>query len=96
MNIEKMRSEFEAKYPPQKGVAWHGGAYHLFNQHDCTKLEHRVYLMRWETWQQSRSSLVIELPTYEYANDANEYSKGHRQGIRACREAIQSTGVKVK
>lgn len=56
--------------------------------------------MCWTTffsgWQASRESLVIELPACEYANEASEYSKGHRQGIRACREAIHASGVKTK
>lgn len=61
--------------------------------HECYEdVKHHLFA----AWQESRAALVIELPTCEYANAVSEYSKGHRQGIRACREAIQSTGAKVK
>lgn len=81
MNIELQQYEEFRK--------WHEDEYGY-----CRLLTPYCHL-RWEAWQASRASLVIELPACE-PDAASEYSKGHRQGIRACREAIQSTGVKVK
>ena len=99
MNIEKMRSEFE-EWATKSGLSTVRTPQALMFANGQRRAEGDYIMVEslcaWAAWQQSRSSLVIELPTCEYANDASEYSKGHRQGIRACREAIQSTGVKVK
>lgn len=95
MNIEKIRGEFESAvkrdwpFAPLLRVNQVGAPSDRFYRDD--RIQHA-----WWGWQASRSSLEIELPTCEYANAVSEYSKGHRQGIRACREAIQSTGAKVK
>jgi len=47
-------------------------------------------------YRNGRASVVVELPTCEYANAVSEYSKGHRQGVRACRDAIIAAGGTVK
>lgn len=94
MNIEKMREEFEAyrdKRNAQLEEEGHapGSKWHVTNAH-------------YPTWQQSRASLVIELPPLaNTAVDAGGWpldSGSHRinKVINQCREAIQSTGVKVK
>lgn len=94
MSVEKMREEFEKAYmasmntdlPPSVWLERRAnGSYASVSTNAA-----------WWGWQVSRVAIDVELPKCEYANEASEYSKGHRQGIRACREAIESLGLKIK
>jgi len=93
MNIDKMREEFEAKFPVPIGIWWseeggkEGGRY-------MTELAHVgcVYHQgRWEGWQASRESLAIELPKPE-----DQCDDGATGAIYQCIEAIEAHGLKVK
>ena len=65
MNIEKMRSEFEARFPVPFGVEWREGHYHISSPNakrkQITLAGHLFYLGRWESWQASRAAIEIEL-----------------------------------
>lgn len=106
MNIEKMREEFEAAFI--KEMTGRRGSIE-----DATSMlrllpgcqrayQNRYAQFAWWAWQQSRASLVIELPPLANTGvDAGGWpldSGSHRVNkvINQCREAIQSTGVKVK
>jgi hypothetical protein len=98
MNVDKVRNEFESRFPVPNGVIWSDGAYHLVNEKACTKLSHLFYLGRWETWQASREALVIELPKIvdkEWANTHAERS-AMREAIGWCKKRIEAAGLKVK
>jgi hypothetical protein len=66
MNIEKMREQFEAKFPIPAGVAWKEsiGMYEVV---DIWKLDQAItigkYNWLWEGWQASREAVVVELPS---------------------------------
>lgn len=104
MSTDKVRSEFESRFPVPLGIAWNDGAYHLFNQRTCTKLSHRFYLGCWESWQASREALVIELPPLSGMNssfvaDGIQKTREHNRynaAVKDCRKAIESAGLKVK
>lgn len=92
---DKMREEFEAKFPLPAGVAWKEsiGMYEVV---DIWKLDQAItigkYNWLWEGWQASREALVIELPEhYQYDNPGEAF-----HAIKDCREAIEAAGVKVK
>lgn len=91
MNIEKMRKDFETWTANHDYLGGVEVDIAISGNYSDVDMQHA-----WEAWQASRESLVIELPTCEYANEASEYSKGHRQGIRACRDSIHAAGVKTK
>lgn len=93
MNIEKMRSEFEAwckgEYPnshfgickKEDGYRFSVGQYIDANVH-----------IRWDAWQASRAAIEVELPEhFEYDNPGEAFP-----AIKDCRKAIESLGIKVK
>lgn len=94
MSTEKMNSEFEVWRKEQIASLMRTGypeAAKAFRDLGS------IHWMAWQSsWQASRVAIEVELPKCEYADSASEYSKGHRQGIRACREAIGSLGLKIK
>jgi hypothetical protein len=109
MNIEKMRSEFEAavvKVHIDTGVPESDAA--VFLEVGSNGYRSVFTKAAWWAWQQSRSSLEIELPAKNPLGSGPGDCEGglpsFEQQIAAecnaiideCREAIQSTGVKVK
>ncbi|OPB16722.1 hypothetical protein BFW91_01155 [Pseudomonas fluorescens] len=80
---DKMREEFEAsvlsEYPNQNMGKFATGEY------QSTTIEHC-----WWAWQQSRKTLVVELPQQSGAN------RDWNQAIRYCHQAIEAAGVRVK
>lgn len=63
MSTEKMREDFEAKFPVPFGVEWRDGAYHISkpDKKQITPAGHLFYLGRWESWQASRAAIEVEL-----------------------------------
>lgn len=96
MNIEKMREEFEAKYPMPFACGWNSMA----KEYQCIWDEHAgedeveaaidQHNDRLSVWVASRESLVIELPQQSGAN------LSWNQAIRYCIQAIEAAGVKTK
>lgn len=99
MSNDKMREEFEAKFPLPAGVAWKEsiGMYEVV---DIWKLDQTItigkYNWLWEGWQASREALVIELPDDDYLNRESVFVQGYIEGVRLTKEAIEAAGVKVK
>ena len=83
MDTNKMREQFEAKFPIPAGVAWKEsiGMYEVV---DIWKLDQAItigkYNWLWEGWQASREAVVVGLPqvvAYEAGYDSlrdNEYA----------------------
>ncbi len=93
MSNDKMREEFEIKYPLPGGIAWKEsiGMYEVV---DIWKMDKPMTISRynwlWEGWQASRAAVVIELPQQSGVNlDWN-------QAIRYCHQSIEAAGLKVK
>lgn len=100
MSNDKMRDEFSAWYlaevtesygegcraQAEKNLAW------VFEDGRFADPMLRLACLAWAA---SREALVIQLPEKcEYADFQSEYAKGHRQGMRAYRDAIEAAGVK--
>lgn len=96
---DKMREEFEVKFPLPSGVAWKGsiGMYEVV---DIWKLDQAITISRynwlWEGWQASRESLVIELPReYELPSEPT-FSALTKSVHEQVRRSVEASGVKVK
>lgn len=108
MDIEKMREEFEARFPVPFGVEWRDGDYHISNPNakrkQITLAGHLFYLGRWESWQASRESLVIELPDDGIEDCQREWGEGCKNTFDcgynfSCskhEQAIHSAGIRTK
>ncbi|OAI84896.1 hypothetical protein [Pseudomonas putida] len=79
MDTNKMREQFEAKFPVPAGVAWKEsiGMYEVV---DIWKLDQPITISKynwlWEGWQASRESVVVELPKvvcFEGAYDSHRH-----------------------
>ncbi|WAH56583.1 hypothetical protein LZ023_26755 [Pseudomonas silvicola] len=108
MSNDKMREEFEVKFPLPAGVAWKDsiGMYEVV---DIWKLDKPatigMYNWLWEGWQASRALIVIELPPSpevpedpEDAIDDSHMDAYHSavQMRKDCSKAIKAAGLKVK
>lgn len=93
MSTEKMREEFEAwaiKDAASVGVVLSPVRHGEWYGHDRLNTA-------WAAWQASRAALVIELPSEcppEKYNDES-MANGFNDGVEACRECIESCGLKV-
>lgn len=103
MSNEKMREEFEIKFPVPFGVEWRDGAYHICKpeKKQITPAGHLFYLGRWEAWQASRAAIEVEMPrdVDQFADDdpgRRAFSLHTNTAYRECRKAIESLGLKVK
>jgi hypothetical protein len=91
---DKMREEFEFKFPLPGGVAWKDsiGMYEVV---DIWKLDQAITISRynwlWEGWQASREALAIELPEYYQYDSPGEVIPV----LKDCRAAIEAAGLKV-
>ncbi len=104
MDTNKMREQFEAKFPIPAGVAWKEsiGMYEVV---DIWKLDQAItigkYNWLWEGWQASREVVVVQLPnraseTYlEEFDDVEGGSFNEVAYIRDVRTAIEAQGLKV-
>lgn len=97
MSNDKMRQEFEAKFPLPAGVAWKDsiGMYEVV---DVWKLDKPItigmYNWLWEGWQASRAAIVVELP--EAQDFDGYYNPGHGFEKGDVVAAIEAAGLKVK
>lgn len=93
MDNEKMRAEFEAWFTIS--AKWYGNQDDL--DWDGEEYSGGDIQLAFEAWQASRAAIVVELPNVETVAVAmtNDWL-GYSRGVRQCREAIQSTGLKVK
>lgn len=103
MNIEKSREQFEAWNPLPPGCIFHEGKYGFWlvlDESGEPEFSTGMGLTqnKWEAWQASRQSLVIELPqrcSYELqgmTNDANGDYLDYEETVAA----IQLTGAEVE
>lgn len=97
MDTNKMREQFEAKFPVPAGVAWKK-AIGMYEVVDIWKLDQAItigkYNWLWEGWQASREAVVVELPPKW--NDATHSNKQAWDcGIEDARMAIEAQGLKV-
>lgn len=102
---DKMREEFEARFPIPMYVFWHDETQHYMSHGN--PLGCLTYRGRWEGWQASRESLVIELPEKDPAGSGGgdcgdgrpseeQYVAAHCNIVLAqCRAAIEAAGLKV-
>lgn len=93
MNIEKMREEFEARYPLATGCIFHEGKYGFWidwgeNEDPEFSMGMGLTQMRWEAWQASRAAIEVELPSSKSAHN--------QEVIKAVGRYILSQGLKVK
>lgn len=99
MNIEKMREEFEAKFPIPFGIWWSaeggkdGGRYMT----ECAHVGCVLHQGRWEGWIASRAAIEVELkpPHTDYDYSDSQVSGACRYYEQA-KKAIESLGLKVK
>lgn len=91
MSNEKMREEFELAVTERFGKQ-HDGAFDRFINGDYK----RPSIMNlWWAWQASRAALCVELPQVGICAMTNDLI-GYTRGIRDCRSAIESTGVRIR
>lgn len=95
---EKMREEFEARFPVPPYVFWCDKTQHYMNHGD--PLGCLTYRGKWEGWQASRESLVIELPSEDdtRCDTVAEIAKqeAYNLALGECTSAIEAAGLKVK
>jgi hypothetical protein len=84
MSNEKMRAEFEAVYFTNNATSnrWDDQDGGYDDSHTQTA---------WFYWQASRAALCVELPVGGMTTDGEKWIP-----VSACRDAIESTGVRVK
>jgi hypothetical protein len=94
MSIEKMRQEFEAW---AVASAWLGlGEESQLHQNAEGSGYNEIEVhTAWLAWQASRETLLIELPKPE-SEEGESWDGCWKYGVKQCREAIESAGVKVK
>jgi hypothetical protein len=105
MSVEKMREEFEAWYLNK----FCGGQARLFRCVNADKIYYFTEVQsKWDAWQASRESLVIELPAKNPIGSGTGDSGDGRPSfeqhcaaecnfiLRDCREAVEAAGLKVK
>ena len=99
-----MREQFEERYPLPPGCVLHEGKYGFWIMWDESgepefSTGMGLTQMKWEAWQASRETLVIELPKPRVARGYGEQvadALGFNDGINYCEEAIHAAGVKTK
>ncbi len=101
-DINQVREQFEGRYPVPDGMKWEptlgvSGDYILSDVRFCSGDRAARYIARWESWQASRQSIVVELPeTHTPAPEDDERWHSVRNStINACRRAIEAQGLKV-
>lgn len=98
MNTEKMREEFEARFPIPVYVFWCDKTRHYLNHGN--PLGCLTYRGQWEGWQESRAAIEVELPKERSVNghwpEQVASDMGFNDGVELCRDAIESLGLKVK
>ncbi|WP_038413098.1 hypothetical protein [Pseudomonas cremoricolorata] len=84
MDTNKMRAEFEAS-PKFRGMDFTRSSTH-------PEFYESPYANgAWDGWQASREAVVVQLPA-----TGTLLAPGWNQGVRACGEAIEAQGLKVK
>lgn len=96
---EKMREQFEARFPVPDGVAWSDESQH-YGWSKGTKRAIQAamtYRALWTGWQACRAAIVVELPkAYESAPPYACYESGWNDMRGEVVDAIEAAGVKVK
>lgn len=97
---EKMREEFEARYPLAPGCVFHEGKYGFWIVWDESgepefSTGTGLAQLKWESRQASRETLVIELPKPD-SDDGDSWDQCFKSGVSQCRAAIHAVGVKTK
>lgn len=96
MDTNKMREQFEQRYPVPEGACWNAeqGRYVLFHLKLCTVAKYERFVENWVCWQASRAAVAVELPPKW--NDATHSNKQAWDcGIEDARMAIEAQGLKV-
>lgn len=104
MDTNKMREQFEAKFPVPSGIAW-DESLGMYKVVDIWKLVSTLQIgehnSRWQGWQASREAVVVELPNRaaeayrEEFDDMEGGSFNEAAYIRDVRKAIEAQGLKV-
>ncbi|MEW9857864.1 hypothetical protein [Pseudomonas putida] len=89
MDTNKMREQFEQRYPVPEGACWNAeqGRYVLFHLKLCTVAKYERFVENWVCWQASREAVVVELP-------ADDGMDGHLWAPEVV-AAIEAQGLKV-
>lgn len=94
MDANKMREQFEAKFPVPAGVAWKE-AIEMYEVVEVWKLDQAItigkYNWLWEGWQASREAVVVELPDYQF--DETDRADGFNTCLRQSIEAVEALGL---
>lgn len=101
---DRMREDFEARFPTPEDVVWAGNEYRFVGK---TPSQGMIYFIefnsKWEGWQASRESLVIELPEllqtkpYQTVDRGSEnYKSGFNRAVFMSAANIGGAGLKVK
>ena len=85
MDTNKMREQFEQRYPVPEGACWNAeeGRYVLFHLKLCTVAKYERFVEHWVCWQASREAVLVALP---------DHFRPSRQEIIS---AIEAQGLKV-
>lgn len=98
MNIEKMREEFELKYPVPFACCWHSTAkeyWLLYDEHaGDEEVEQAIeqHNDRFRVWQSCFQSIEVDLPS-DTCIRVNCYTIYETKDV--CRKAIEAAGLKV-
>jgi len=92
MDANKMREQFEQRYPVPEGACWNAeqGRYVLFHLKLCTVAKYERFVESWVCWQASRAAVAVDLPTF-----ADAACKGTSHLLRDFRASIAAQGLKV-
>lgn len=89
MNASQMREQFESQFVEEYVRVLGEGARELATH--ALAANSPVVSMSWWAWQASRAAVVVQLPA-----TGTLLTPGWNQGVRACGEAIEAQGLKVK
>ncbi|EPJ8753453.1 hypothetical protein I5S62_06045 [Pseudomonas putida] len=66
MDTNKMREQFEQRYPVPEGACWNAeqGRYVLFHLKLCTVAKYEQFVESWVCWQASRAAVAVDLPNH--------------------------------
>ena len=97
MDTNKMREQFE-EYARSKNIDASMVIMYACYPPRFARYADRDVQEKWELWQASRESVVVELPSLReviMGRRENEYDSGTNNGIELCREALEAQGLKV-
>lgn len=101
MDTNKMREQFEEKFPTPIGMAWCDVAQQYVKALGCICPPTAItaYNQLWKCWQASREAVVVELPELRSVPDRDCWARtnglGFNNALKEARQVIEAQGLKV-